>query len=478
MSYSDYELVVGLEIHAQLTTKSKLFSPVSTEFEAGDNENISEVCVGLPGTLPVLNKAVVDQAVRAGIALSCQINTLSQFSRKQYFYPDLSKGYQISQFDKPVCGEGLVSFFVGSELKKVRIERAHIEEDAGKSTHHGTHTYINYNRAGMPLLEIVSAPDIRSAKEAAEYARTVRNILRYQGVCDGNLEEGSLRCDCNISIRKKGDPKLGTKVELKNINSFRFIEKAIDYEYQRQIDCKESQQTIYQETRLYDSTKNVTVSMRSKEEADDYRYFPDPDLLDLQIEESFIEERKKLTFEGPVQRQQRYMQEYSLNQEEAYLLTQERDHADYFESVVDVCKNPKLSCNWISGEIFRMLNEEKVEIAECPIKPQSLGGLINQISKGVISGKIAKDVFTKMWESGDEAEVIIEKQGLKQVSDSGAIEAWVDEVLSKNPENVSEYKSGKTKIFGFFVGQVMKLSKGQASPDLVNKLLKEKLNGE
>jgi aspartyl-tRNA(Asn)/glutamyl-tRNA(Gln) amidotransferase subunit B len=475
MAYSDFEAVIGLEIHAQLFTESKVFTTASTAFGSGDNDQVTPVCAGMPGTLPVLNRGAVELAVKTGLALNCKINPYSVFSRKQYFYPDMPKGYQISQYDRPVCTGGFVEFFVGDKLNKVPLERAHMEEDAGKSTHHGDYTLVNLNRAGIPLLEIVSGPDMRSAQQAAAYARAVRQILRYTGVSDGNLEEGSMRCDCNVSVRKKGETKLGTKVELKNINSFKFVEKAIEYEIQRQIDAIEGGEKIVRETRLYDSAKNKTFSMRKKEEAQDYRYFPDPDLLPLRLEEHWIAEVKKTLPELPLQKFYRFQKEYGLPEGDADMLTQERDMAEYFEAVVKASANAKASANWVMSELVRELNDNKVEITRSPISAAGLGDMIKLIDKGTISGKMAKQVFTEMWKTGDTAENLVKKLGLSQITDDGAIAKIIDDVIAQNTDQVAQYRAGKEKVFGFFVGQVMKLSKGQANPDTVNRLLKEKL---
>lgn len=475
MAYNDYEAVIGLEIHAQLFTKSKIFSGASTAFVENDNGQVTPVDAGMPGTLPVLNKGAVELAIKTGIALNCEVQKSSVFSRKQYFYPDLPKGYQISQYDKPICVGGYVEFFVDGKLHKIKLERAHMEEDAGKSTHYGDHTLVNLNRAGVPLLEIVSGPEMRSPAEAAEYTKAVRQILRYIGVCDGNLEEGSMRADCNVSVRKKGATKLGTKVELKNINSFKFIEKAIEYEIHRQIESVESGETIHQETRLYDSAKNKTFSMRKKEEAQDYRYFPDPDLLPLVIESSWIENIKKGMPELPMARYRRFQSEYQISDQDAHVLTQERDLADYFESTVKVCKNPKAASNWIQSELLRELNENKIEITSCPVTTDNLGSMIQLIDGGTISGKMAKQVFLEMWKSGKAPQAIIDSLGLVQITDEGAISKIIDDIIAANPAQTEQFRAGKDKVFGFFVGQVMKASKGQANPDLVNKLLMDKL---
>ncbi|MEZ0391740.1 MAG: Asp-tRNA(Asn)/Glu-tRNA(Gln) amidotransferase subunit GatB [Pseudobdellovibrionaceae bacterium] len=471
-----FEAVIGLEIHAQLKTKSKMFSTDATEFEAGDNENTSPVSVGMPGTLPVINKKAIEYAVKTGLSLGCRIRSKSVFARKNYFYPDLPKGYQISQYDQPICEQGQIQFKLNGVEKTIRIERAHLEEDAGKSIHHGEYTLINYNRSGIPLLEIVSSPDIRSPAEAAEYARTVRQILRYLDVCDGNLEEGSLRCDCNVSIRKAGEEKLGTKVEIKNINSFRFVEKAIEYEIQRQIDCTERGEKIIQETRLWDPDKNRTFTMRTKEEAADYRYFPDPDLLPVILNQETIDRYKLELPELPVARAQRFVVEHGLPEYDAQVLTTEKETADFFELAAKISGNSKATSNWIMTELLRELNTANQSISKSPISPQHLGQLIQLIEKGTISGKIGKQVFSEMWITGKDPETIVKEKNLIQITDSSAIEKIIDEVLNANAQQVADYRSGKTKLLGFFVGAAMKATKGQASPDLVNKILNEKLN--
>lgn len=474
--YRGYEAVIGIEVHVQLKTKSKIFSSDATNFDAADNENTTPVSVGMPGTLPVLNKTAVQYAIKAGLALGCKIRNRSVFARKNYFYPDLPKGYQISQYDKPICENGEVTIVVDKVPKKISITRAHMEEDAGKSTHFGDYTLVNYNRAGVPLLEIVSGPDMSSPQEAAEYGRTIRQIVRYLDVCDGNLEEGSLRCDCNVSVRKAGETKLGTKVELKNLNSFRFVEKAVEYEIDRQIDEIEGGKKIIQETRLYDPDKNRTFSMRTKEDAQDYRYFPDPDLLPIVINENDIEQIRKNLPELPQQKATRFQNELGLSEYDAEILTAEKDLADYFEIVSAKSSNPKLSANWIMSDLIRELNNSKTEITNSPVTPEDLAELIKLIDGGSISGKIAKTVFTEMWNSGKPANDIIKEKGLSQVSDTAVIEKMVDEILAANPAQVAEYRSGKIKVFGFFVGAAMKASKGQANPDVVNQILKNKLD--
>lgn len=475
MAYTDYEAVIGLEIHAQLSTQSKIFSGASTSFVDNDNGQVTPVCAGFPGMLPVINKGAVDLAIKTGLALHSTINRTSVFSRKQYFYPDLPKGYQISQYDKPVCTGGYVEFFSDGELKKINLERAHMEEDAGKSTHYGDYTLVNLNRAGVPLLEIVSAPELRSPAQAADYTRSVRQILRYVGVCDGNLEEGSLRADCNVSVRKKGETRLGTKVELKNINSFKFIEKAIEYEIQRQIESLESGESITQETRLYDPAKNKTFAMRTKEEAQDYRYFPDPDLLPLVIGEEWVERIRKTMPELPMDKFRRFQHEYQLPDYDAHVLTQEISVSEYFENTVRVCKNAKSASNWIMGELLREMNDKKVDIQNIPVGSKDLGDLILLIDKGTVSGKMAKQIFLEMWKTSQTPQTLVSSMGLVQITDEGSLLKIIDEVLAASTAQIEQYQSGKDKLFGFFVGQVMKLSKGQANPDLVNKLLLEKL---
>ncbi len=472
-----YEAVIGIEVHVQLKTKSKMFCADSTIFDSGDNENTSPVSIGMPGTLPVINKTAVEYSIKTGLALGCQIREKSVFSRKNYFYPDLPKGYQISQYDLPLCEKGSITFKVDGKDKTVGITRAHMEEDAGKSNHHGDYTLINYNRAGIPLLEIVSEPDIRTPQEAAEYGRTIRQVVRYLDVCDGNLEEGSLRCDCNVSVRKIGAEKFGTKVEIKNINSFRFVEKAIEYEIDRQIDLVDRGEKIIQETRLYDPDKNRTFSMRTKEDAQDYRYFPDPDLLPVIVPKQLIEKLRSELPELPRDRALRFQNDQGLPEYDALVLTTERELADYYEETAKTCKNFKASSNWVMTEVLRELNQANKDITQCPIKPAQLGKMIQLIESGAISGKIAKTVFTEMWQSGKEPEVIVKEKGLVQISDTSAIEKIIDEVLSANTAQVADYRGGRTKLFGFFVGAVMKASKGQANPDLVNKILLEKLKG-
>lgn len=477
MSYRGYQPVIGIEIHVQLSTKSKMFAADSTQFDAGDNVNTSPITIGMPGTLPVVNKLAIEYSIKAGLALGCQIRKKSIFARKNYFYPDLSKGYQISQYDQPICENGTLSFKVGEQTKVVSITRAHMEEDAGKSSHHGEFTLINYNRAGIPLLEIVSGPDMHTAAEAAEYSRTVRQIVRYLEICDGNLEEGSLRCDVNVSVRKVENETLGTKVEIKNINSFRFIEKAIEYEIDRQIDAIERGDRILQETRLWDPDKNRTFSMRTKEDAQDYRYFQDPDLLPIIVDDQIIEKIRKQLPELPLARAARFISAHGLPETDASVLTNEKAVADYFEEVGKVCGNYKASANWVMTELMRELNLAGLPIQESPIVPQALGQLIQMIDQKIISGKIAKTVFAEMWSSRKSPDEIIAEKGLVQISDRGSLEKIIDDLLLANPAQVQEYRSGKEKLFGFFVGAAMKATKGQANPDLVNEILLEKLKG-
>lgn len=477
MSYGNWEPVIGLEIHAQLLTKSKMFSGDSAEYGGQDNENISVVSLGMPGALPVVNKRAIEFSILIGLALNCEIKRRSVFARKNYFYPDLPKGYQISQFEEPLCERGFVEVMVDGEKRRIGITRAHMEEDAGKSTHHGEYTLVNLNRAGVPLLEIVSEPEIRSPVEAGEYARTIRSILRYLDACDGNLEQGSMRCDCNVSVRKKGEKKFGTKVEIKNVNSFRFVEKAIDYEIKRQIDAIEQGDLIVQETRLYDATKNRTYSMRSKEEAHDYRYFPDPDLLPIELKDGDIEALKKSLPELPNQKAERFQKEYGLPTYDSFVLVQDKALSKYFEDVAKKTNQAKMASNWIMGEVLRELKENDLDISETKISSDMLSELILKIEDKTISGKMAKTVFAEMWKTGKDAKDIIKEKGLVQITDDSAIEKIVDDCVAANPNQVAQYKAGKQKLFGFFVGQVMKASKGQANPDKVNEILKKKLQG-
>ncbi len=474
----EWEVVIGLEIHAQLATKSKIFSGASTAYGAEPNTQACAVDLGLPGVLPVLNQEVVRMAVKFGLAIDAEIAPYSVFARKNYFYPDLPKGYQISQFELPIVGIGHLDIVVDGQSKRIGVTRAHLEEDAGKSLHEDFHglTGIDLNRAGTPLLEIVSEPDMRSAKEAVAYMRKIHELVRYLEICDGNMQEGSFRCDANVSIRPKGQREFGTRTELKNINSFRFVERAINHEVERQIDILEAGGKIIQETRLYDADADETRSMRSKEEANDYRYFPDPDLLPVIIEDSLMEQVKKDMPELPEAKKQRFMEQFQLDNETASILTSSRELAQFFEMTVEQSGNAvKLSANWISGDLLGALNRQGLEINDSPIDPTRLGGLLKRISDNTISGKIGKQVFEAMWNSQDSADTIIEAQGLKQITDSGAIEAIIDTIIANNPKQVEQYLGGKEKVFGFFVGQVMKETQGKANPAEVNKMLKQKL---
>ena len=479
-----WEIVIGLEIHAQLTTASKIFSGSATTFGAEPNVQASLVDLGMPGTLPVLNRQAVRNAVKFGLAINAEIGMTNVFARKNYFYPDLPKGYQISQMDLPIVGEGFLDITLDDgSIKRVGVTRAHLEEDAGKSLHEDFQgmSGIDLNRAGTPLLEIVSEPDMRSAKEAVAYARTIHSLVRYLGICDGNMAEGSLRCDCNVSVRPKGQEAFGTRCEIKNVNSFRFIEKAINTEVQRQIELIEDGGTVIQETRLYDPNKDETRSMRSKEEANDYRYFPDPDLLPVVIEPAFIEEIRGELPELPQQKRERFQSEFALSAYDANVLSASREMADYFEEVQRVCGDAKLAANWVMGELSSLLNKEGLEIDQTPVSASQLGGMILRIKDNTISGKIAKMVFEAMAKGEGDADQIIEAKGLKQVTDSSAIEAMLDEVLAANVEQVEQYRvsdeAKRGKMFGFFVGQAMKASKGKANPQQVNQLLKQKLDG-
>jgi aspartyl-tRNA(Asn)/glutamyl-tRNA(Gln) amidotransferase subunit B len=474
----EWETVIGLEIHAQLNTKSKIFSSASTKFGQAPNSQACAVDLGLPGVLPVLNVEAVNKAIKFGLAVNAHINQRNIFDRKNYFYPDLPKGYQISQMDLPIVGEGEIEIKIGDETKVIGVTRAHLEEDAGKSVHDmfNEYTAIDLNRAGTPLLEIVSEPDMRSAKEAVAYAKKIHALVQYIGICDGNMQEGSFRCDANVSIRPMGQEELGTRAELKNINSFKFIERAINLEIERQQDILEEGGKIVQETRLYDAVKHETRSMRSKEEANDYRYFPDPDLLPVEITDELIESIKASLPELPVEKKARFIAELGLNEYDADVLTSQKSLADYFEIMLkDNEKNAKLCANWVMGELSASLNKYQLDIENSPISANNLSQLIARIGDDTISGKIAKDVFKAMWDGEGSADAIIESKGLKQVTDTGAIEAIIDEIIANNTPQVEQFKSGNEKILGFFVGQAMKASQGKANPKLINQLLREKL---
>ncbi len=475
----EWETVIGLEIHAQLNTKSKIFSSASTEFGQAPNSQACAVDLGLPGVLPVLNVEAVNKAIKFGLAVDAHINQRNIFDRKNYFYPDLPKGYQISQMDLPIVGEGIIEITLGDETKKVGITRAHLEEDAGKSVHDMFNDFsaIDLNRAGTPLLEIVSDPDMRNAKEAVAYAKKIHALVQYIDICDGNMQEGSFRCDANVSIRPMGQEELGTRAELKNINSFKFLERAINLEVERQQDILEEGGSVVQETRLYDAVKHQTRSMRSKEEANDYRYFPDPDLLPVEITDELIASIKTDLPELPVEKKARFIAELGLNEYDADVLTSQKSLADYFETMLKGNeKNAKLCANWVMGELSASLNKNQLEIDQSPVSAQDLSQLISRIGDDTISGKIAKDVFKAMWDGEGSADSIIESKGLKQMTDTGAIEAIVDDIIANNSAQVEQFKSGNEKILGFFVGQAMKASQGKANPKLLNELLRKKLS--
>jgi len=473
----DWEAVIGLEIHVQLSTKSKLFSGASTDFGALPNTQACNIDLAMPGVLPVLNEEVLRMAIKLGKALNAQINSPTSFARKNYFYPDSPKGYQISQMDKPIVENGYLDIETEEGNKRIGVTRAHLEEDAGKSLHDDFEgqSGIDLNRAGTPLLEIVSEPEINTPEEAVAYLKSIHSIIRYLEISDGNMAEGSMRCDANVSVRKIGDENLGTRTETKNVNSFRFVEKAIQYEIERQIHELESGNEITQETRLYDSQANSTRPMRSKEFANDYRYFPEPDLLPINLENEFIEEVMASMPEMPNQKKERFFSEFNLSEYDSSLLAADKDLADFFEEVAKVSNSPKLSANWIMRELSAELNKENLSINESKISSNQLGQLILRIDDGTISGKIAKEIFEKLWSSNNEVDEIIQSEGLEQVTDDKEIESIIDEVINNNPEQLEQYRSGKDRLFGFFVGQVMKASQGKANPKQVNDILRKKL---
>lgn len=476
-----YEAVIGLEVHTELQTKTKIFCSCRTSFGADPNTNVCPVCLGLPGVLPVLNKKVLEYAVRAGLALNCEISRFSKFDRKNYYYPDLPKNFQTSQFDLPICEHGYLDVEVEGEKRRIRITRAHMEEDAGKLVHHGTsitdsdYSLVDYNRTGTPLLEIVSEPDMRSAKEAVAYMEKMRAILQYVGISDCRMEEGSLRCDANVSVRPVGQKELGTKTEIKNINSFKGVERAIEYEAMRQAELLEDGGKVVQETRTWDEKEGVTKSMRTKEEANDYRYFPEPDLVPFTVSDEYIENIRKSLPELPDARKERYMKEFGLSSEDAVFMTNDKATADYFEAAVDAGADPKACVNWLMGEFASQLSTDGIEIAKAPVSAENLADLLKLISKGTISGKIAKKVFATMWKEGGNPEEIVKAQGLVQISDTAELSKLVDEVVGKNPKAVEDFKAGKKKAVGALVGQIMKATKGKANPRVINELLNKKL---
>lgn len=477
-----YEAVIGLEVHTELRTATKIFCSCKTSFGAEPNTNVCPVCLGLPGVLPVLNKKVLEFAVRTGLALNCEISRYSKFDRKNYYYPDLPKNFQTSQYDLPICGHGHLDIEVDGKKSTIRITRAHMEEDAGKLVHHGTsitdsdYSLVDYNRTGTPLLEIVSEPDIRSAKEAVAYMEKLRAILQYCGVSDCKMEEGSLRCDANVSVRPVGQKELGTKTEIKNINSFRGVERAIEYEAMRQAQLLEDGGTVVQETRTWDEKEGVTKSMRKKEEANDYRYFPEPDLVPFTVSDEYIEEIRRTLPELPDARKARYMAEYGLDAYNADYLTNDKDRADYFEAMVAAGADPKEAANWLMGDFAKLLSRDGLEMKDAPVKAADMAALLQLITKGTISGKIAKQVFSEMWTSGKDAETIVKEKGLVQISDTGALEELADRIIAANPQSVADFKAGKKKAVGFLMGQIMKETKGKANPQIVNGILTKKLS--
>lgn len=482
MSYNDkYEVVIGLEVHTELKTKTKIFCSCSTEFGGDPNTHVCPVCMGLPGTLPVLNKKVVDFAIKAGLALNCRIAEFSKFDRKNYFYPDLPKNYQVSQYDLPICLGGHLNIEVDGQEKRIGINRIHMEEDAGKLVHGGetistsNYSLVDYNRSCVPLLEIVSEPDMRSSLEARAYLEQLKAILEYTGISDCKMQEGSLRCDANISIMPKGSTVFGTRTEIKNLNSFRALQRALEYEIQRHIQVVEEGGKLIQETRTWDDAQGITLSLRSKEEAHDYRYFPEPDLVPLVIDREWVKNVRKTLPELPQARKERLINEYGLPHYDAAVITASKALADYFDACVKSFPEAKTVSNWLMVELVGALNAEGKEIGESPITPEMLAELLQLLEKGTISGKIAKTVFTEMFKTGKKAGAIVKEQGLVQISDESAIDKMVEEVIAANPKSVEDYQAGKDKAIGFLVGQVMKLSKGKANPGLVNKLLKEKL---
>jgi aspartyl-tRNA(Asn)/glutamyl-tRNA(Gln) amidotransferase subunit B len=475
----DYETVIGLEVHAQLLTDSKIFCGCSTAFGASPNSHTCPICLGMPGVLPVLNRKVVECTMKMALATNCRINREDSFARKNYFYPDLPKGYQISQYASPPAENGSVEIETNGEKKRIGITRIHMEEDAGKLVHDERipWSYVDLNRAGVPLIEIVSEPDMRGPEEAAEYLRRLRDILVYLEICDGNMEEGSFRCDANVSLRPKGSTTFGTRTELKNMNSFRNVQRAIEYEVKRQQYILESGGEIIQETRLWDDAQGVTNPMRGKEEAHDYRYFPDPDLVPVIIEEEWIDKIRETLPELPVEKKDRFIRDYSIPPYDAAVLVTSRALADYYEDVVKLSGKPKIAANWVMGEVLRYLNEEKRDVKDCPVTPRSLAEMLNLMEDGTISGKIAKEVFEDMYKTGAPPRKIIDEKGLVQITDEGPVIKAIEEVIAASPTQLAQYREGKEKVFAYFVGQVMKITRGKANPQLVNELLKKMLSG-
>jgi aspartyl-tRNA(Asn)/glutamyl-tRNA(Gln) amidotransferase subunit B len=475
---SKYEAVIGLEVHVQLNTRTKIFCGCPTGFGAPPNSNVCPVCLGLPGALPVLNRRAVEMAIQAALATHCRVNAFSRFARKNYFYPDLPKGYQISQYDQPLAEHGWLEVAVGEAKKRIGVTRIHLEDDAGKSIHDGfkdsdRYTYVDLNRSGTPLIEIVSDPDMRSSDEAYEYLTELKQIMQYVGVSECDMEKGQLRCDANVSVMRKGADKFGTKAEVKNLNSFRFAKLALDYEIARQVALVENGGRVEQETRLYNVATGETVGMRSKEHAHDYRYFPEPDLVPLRVSEAWLAQIRETVPELPADKRARFVESYGLREYDAHVLTASREIAEFFEKAAKAAGDARMGANWVTGDLLGSLKGR--EITESPVSPEQLGELVSLIAKGEISGKMAKDIFAKMFATGESAAAIIDREGLRQISDTGALEKIVDEVIAASPKQVEQYKSGKTGVLGYLVGQVMKASKGQANPAAVNELLKAKL---
>ena len=478
----DYEPVIGLEVHAQLLTRSKIFCGCSTAFGEQPNTQTCPVCTGQPGSLPVVNRKAVEFAIKLGLATSCRISPSSLFARKNYFYPDLPKGYQISMYEYPLAEHGFVEIMLEGQMKRIHIIRIHMEEDAGKLKHGETpetasFSYVDFNRTGVPLVEIVSGPDIRSPQEAGDYLRKLRAILQYLEICTGDMEKGTFRCDANVSVRPRGQKEFGTRAELKNMNSFRHVEKALEYEIIRQIALLEDGEEVVQETRLWDVDQGITISMRGKEEAHDYRYFPDPDLVPLRVEEKWVEEIRKSLPELPDEKKERFVRQYPIPEYDADILTSTKAMGVYYEECVRLFPEPKTVSNWMMGELLRELKHDEREIDQCPVTPQYLAEMLSMMKEGTISGKIAKDVFEEMYRSGERPEKIVRDKGWVQILDEGEIEKAIEKAIEANPKQVEDYRKGKEKLFGFFVGEVMKQTRGKANPKLVNELLKKKLKG-